>query len=189
MITNRTLGWFCVLGALLPASYAETQGPDTIRKKLAAEYQLTTVKYDKSGTVTIGSTVVLQKDKLLLLDAAAMANPCSNTYREGKIAQNTAGKVGGLRPPKLITDRLHLDAAPKRRMFVSGEKLYVTQIDIREKGKDAGITFRFYSDAIDDIHYAGNLLILFDGGTPSPDDALKLAQEVVAVEPADDAGR
>jgi len=58
---------------------------------------------------------------------------------------------------------------------VSGEKFWVTKIDVR----DNAIVMDLFSDAINDVRFKGSLTIPFKNGVPPPDDALKLVQEVV----------
>jgi hypothetical protein len=177
-----------VLGTISSAAYAAVEGKEAIRLKLAARYQLTKVTDDKSAIVTQGSQVVLQKDKLLMLDATSAANPCANTYRKGKIVQSTACSVGGriIRGPlKSYVPRS--DSAPRTRVFVTGEKFWVTKIEIQDASNERGIFFDFFTDAIEDVHYKAHLVIPFEAATPSPDEALTLVAEVITVAPSEDA--
>jgi len=70
------------------------EGIAAIQKKLEAEYQLTKITDDKSDIVTAGSVLVLHKDKVLMVAATSSANPCMNTYRDGKITPTKACGVG-----------------------------------------------------------------------------------------------
>ena len=70
---------------------------------------------------------------------------------------------------------------------MSGEKFWLTKIAVRETGKERGIVFDFFTDAISDVRYKGALLIPFGALSPTPDEALKLAAEVITVAPAEDA--
>jgi hypothetical protein len=68
---------------------AEEQGSRTaIQKKLESEYALTKTTDDKTDIVTAGAVLVLQKDKLLMVAASSSANPCPNTYKDGKLTPN-----------------------------------------------------------------------------------------------------
>ena len=179
-----------VLVALPWAAYAEDQSA-AIQKKLESEYQLTKTNYDKSDIVTAGSVVVLQKDKVLML-AASSTNPCRNTYKDGQIKQSgpcaaneRLKKFSGLKSH--IPGASNAPDSPSSHTFVTGEKFWVTKIEVRDAGKDPGIVFSFFTDAISDVRYATTLLIPFGAFTPNPDQALKLVQEVLTVAPAEDA--
>jgi len=180
-----------VLISLPWASFAEEQGASAIQKKLESEYQLTKTNYDKSDIVTSGSVLVLQKDKVLML-AASSTNPCRNTYKDGQIKQSgpcsaneKAKKFSALKSH--IPGVSSIPDAPSSHTFVTGEKFWVTKIEVRDTGKDPGITLSFFTDAISDVRYATTLLIPFGAFTPTPDQALKLVQEVITVAPAEDA--
>jgi hypothetical protein len=72
-------------------------------------------------------------------------------------------------------------------MFVSGEKFWVTKIDVKDTDKGLAVVMDFFTDAINDVRYRASLTIPFKEGTPTPDEALKLVREVVTVAPSDDA--
>ncbi len=148
-----------------------------IQKKLESEYALTKTTDDRSDLVTAGAVLTLHKDKLLM-SVATNSYTCNNTYKDGKFTQNTGCKAndvfrrfGGLGRPSTT------------RVFVAGEKFWVTKIDV----KDDGIAMDFYTDAINDVRFRSTLMIPFSNGLPSPDEALKLVQEVVTAAPAEDA--
>jgi hypothetical protein len=79
------------------------------------------------------------------------------------------------------------DKAIASRAFVTGEKFWLTKIDVRDTGKDKGVMLEFFTDAIKDVRYHGTLFVQFKGGLPSPDDALKQVAEVITVAPSEDA--
>jgi hypothetical protein len=167
------------------------QSASAIQKKLGAEFQLTKTNYDKSDIVTAGSVVVLQKDKVLML-AASSTNPCRNTYKDGQIKQS-GPCAANEKMNKFSVLKSHIPGAssvpdsPSSHTFVTGEKFWVTKIEVRDAGKDPGIIFSFFTDAISDVRYATTLQIPFGAFAPTPDEALKLVQEVIRVAPADDA--
>lgn len=154
-------------------------------KKLESEYALTKTTDDKTDIVTAGAVLVLQKDKVLMVAATSSANPCTNTYKDGKISQNAGCKMGDKlrRIPGFGSHVPGADKAPATRNFVTGEKFWLTKVEVR----DAGIFMDFFTDAISDVRYKGMLTIPFNNGVPSPDDAVKLAQEVITVAPSEDA--
>jgi hypothetical protein len=184
-------GVLAIIAALPPTVRAQDSA--AIQKKLESEYQLTKTTDDKSDIVTAGSILVLHKDKVLMVAATSTANPCLNTYRDGKIAPAGACKVGDRirRLPGFGSHVPGADKAPASRNFVSGEKFWVTKIDVRTTGKEPGIVFDFFTDATPSgdqgIRYKGALLIPFGAMTPTPDEALKVVSEVITVAPAEDA--
>lgn len=179
-----------VIAALVGiCSTASAQDKAAILKKLQSEYSLTKTTADQTDIVTAGAVLVLQKDNLLMVATTTTGNPCANTYKDGKFTQNGACRANE-KFKKLGRFGLPLPGADKApqvttRTYVAGEKFWVTKIDIKE-GKDAGIELDFFTDAVNDVRYKTTLNIPFKGGTPSADDALKLVQEVVTVQPADD---
>jgi len=179
-------GVLVVLVALPSVLLAQDQGAAAIQKKLESEYKLTKTTDDKSDIVTAGSVLVLHKDKVLMVAATSNANPCMNTYKDGRITQSKACKFGG----GLL--RAHIpvpgaESAPATRNFVSGEKFWVTRIDVRGTGKEPGVIFDFFTDAINDVRFKGQLTIPFGAFTPSPDEALKVVADVISVAPSEDA--
>jgi len=186
----RIVTSFVVLAAFLTGATfvaaAEEQGSkSTIQKKLEAEYALTKPTDDKSDIVTAGAVLVLQKDKLMMVAASSSANPCANTYKDGKLSPNGGCRAGDVlrRIPGFGGRIPGADKAPATRYFVTGEKFWVTKIDVR----DSGVVMEFFSDAINEVRFKGSLTIPFKDRVPSADDALKLVQEVVKVAPSEDA--
>jgi len=185
--TKSSTGVLIVLAALPWTAYAQDQGIAAIQKKLESEYQLTKTTDDKSDIVTAGSVLVLHKDKVLMVAATSSANPCMNTYRDGKISPTKACGVGEkLRRLPGFGHVPGAGSAPATRNFVSGEKFWVTKIDVRANG----VVLDFFSDATpagdQGIRYKSALTIPFGALTPTPDEALKAVAEVVTVAPAED---
>ena len=178
-----------LLFALSGIAADQDAAQQAIQKKLESEYQLTKTTDDKSDIVTAGSVLVLHKDKVTMVAATSATNPCMNTYKGGKIVQSktcaaneTAKKVG--RWGGMIPGLSSLGNTPSAssRNFVSGEKFWLTKIDVRSNA----IVLDFFTDAINDTRYIGALTIPFGAVTPSPDEALKAVAEVITVAPADD---
>ncbi len=191
----RTI-WKCktLLGLLVCVSstaVAQDQGTKTsIEKKLTTEYALTKPTDDKSDIVTAGAVLVLQKDKVYMVPTDATGNPCQNTYKDGKLNQSGSCKVNDTF--RKIPGFGHVipgqDKAIASRAFVTGEKFWLTKVEVKDTGKDKGVALEFFTDAIKDVRYTGTCFIQFKGGTlPSPEDALKLVAEVITVAPSEDA--
>jgi hypothetical protein len=159
------------------------QDKASIEKKLTAKFALTQATADQADIVTAGAILVLQKGNIIMAPVAG-TNYFQNTYKEGKITQNAAGKlVHGL-------DRLnHMPGAsapngPATRTFVPGEKVWVTRIEC----KDDAVVFDLYTDAFAEVRYKAALKFPFDkhGPMPSADSMDRLTAEVFKVQPADD---
>ncbi len=182
-ILTKPISTFIALTALIAGmstvSVAEDQGARAaIQKKLESEYALTKTTDDKSDIVTAGAVLTLHKDKLLM-SVASNSSSCTNTYRDGKFTQNTGCKAND------VFRRFQgLGHPSSTRVFVAGEKFWVTRIDVKE---DSGITLEFFTDPINDVRFKSSLIIPFKDGLPPPDEALKLVQEVVTAAPAEDA--
>ena len=187
-ISNGVLAVLVAIMATPSARSAEDQNSKAaIQKKLETEYQVTKTTDDKSDIVTAGSVLVLHKDKVLMVAATSTANPCMNTYKDGRISPTRACGAGEkLRRLPGFGRVPGGGSAPATRNFVSGEKFWVTKIDVR----DNGIVFDFFTDAVpagdQGVRYRAALTIPFGALTPSPDEALKAVAEVITVAPSDD---
>lgn len=171
-----------LMAGMSTAAVAQDQSArSAIQKKLEAEYALTKTTDDKTDIVTAGAVLTLHKDKLLMSVASNSAS-CTNTYHDGKFTQNTGCKANDV-----FRRFQSLGHSSTTRVFVAGEKFWVTKIDVKNDDKDSGVEMEFYTDAINDVRYKSALFIPFKEGMPSPDDALKLVQEVVTAAPAEDA--
>jgi len=171
-----------------PPAYAmDPSRKAAIQKKLESEYQLTKTTDDKSDIVTAGSVLILHKDKVLMVAGTSAANPCMNTYKDGKISPTKACGAG--EKLRRLPGFSHVPgggSAPATRNFVSGEKFWVTKIDV----KDNGVVLDFFTDSTpagdQGVRYKGSLTIPFGALTPTPDDALKVVAEVITVAPLED---
>lgn len=164
------------------------QDKASIIKKLQSEYALTKTTADQTDIVTAGAVLVLQKDNLLMVATTTSGNPCPNTYKSGKFTQNGACRASETfkKVPLFGHTIPGMDKAQvTSRTYVTGEKFWVTRIDIKD-GKDAGVVLDFFTDAVSDVRYRTTLSIPFKGAMPSADDALKLVQEVITVAPSED---
>ena len=189
MIKSKTRhGVLAVLGALA-SSVAFAQSADAIQKKLESEYTLTKTNYDKTDIVTAGSVVVLQKDKVLMLNASS-TNPCRNTYKNGQIVQSgpcTANEKFKKMPgifKSHIPGASSVPDSPASHTFVTGEKFWVTRIDTLSDG----VVFTLFTDAVDDIRYSCTLKFVYPhGATPAADQVLNMVGEVLKVQQDDSA--
>src|SRR6516225_2784996 len=157
------------------SSSAGAQNKAAVQKKLESEYALTKATDDKTDIVTAGAVLVLQKDKLEMVTVSTTGNPCPNTYKDGKLTQSGACRTGEkIKKIPLFGHTIPgADKAPTTRNFVTGEKFWVTKIDVKDNGKDAGVVMEFFTDAISDVRYKTSLNIPFKGGIPPADDAIR----------------
>jgi hypothetical protein len=167
------------IGLAVGSSLASAQ-TSALQQKLESQYTLTKSTADRSDIVTAGSVLVLQKDNLLM-DTTTSTVPMLNTYKNGKITHGVGDflsckwckKIPGNSTPNVDT-----------RTFVSGEKFWVTKIEIH----DDGVFFELFSDPISDVRYYASLKFpVQKGSTPDPDQIQKAVAEVLKVQPADDA--
>lgn len=169
---------FACLG-ISPRSAGQAAG---LQQKLEAQYALTKTTDDKTDIVTAGAILILQKDKLLMYSTTTQAPP-QNTYKDGKLSSGAFGmhekmqgfgSMIGHPPPKTV----------QTRYFVTGEKFWVTRIDVLGDG----VTFTLFTDAIQDVRYYSTLKFVYPhGATPTPDQVLSTVAEVLKVQPDDSA--
>jgi hypothetical protein len=164
---------------------ANAQNKAAIEKKLTDGYALTQATADQTDIVTAGAILVLKKGNIIMAPTSG-TNYFQNTYRDGKITQNAAGKiVKGLDRFSHLPGASAPANAPATRTFVPGEKVWVTKIEC----KDDGLVFQLFTDAYADVRYKADLKFAFDkkGAMPQADDMDKLVAEVFKIQPADDA--
>jgi hypothetical protein len=188
----RILASLLTSTALLAGMTAVASAADTaaIQKRLESEYTLTKATDDKTDIVTAGSVLILQKDKLMMLAASTSVNPCTNTYKDGKLSPNGACRAGDVarKIPWFGAKIPGSDSAPQSRYYVTGEKFWVTAIEVKDAGKDSAVILQFFTDAVNDVRYAGALAIPFKQGLPSPDEVAKRVEEVVKVDDSNAGG-
>lgn len=143
-----------------------------IKHALDAKYSLTTTTADRMDIVTAGSLLVLKKSNLLTTE---VTRPIvfANSYKNGKITQ-----------AKLIAFSMKGNGIEGTRTFVSGEKVWLTDIEIKEKE----VSFLLYSDAVNNTHYRSKLNFpLEKDETPTVAGVISAVAEVFDVQPADNA--
>jgi hypothetical protein len=156
------------------------QDAGSIEKKLNAEFSLTKITADRSDIVTAGSVLVLHKDGLLMYSTPTQTPPL-NTYKDGRLQTSAAGNyfrgLGGMLRHS-GGDSTDLTNIPSRK-FVSGEKFWLTGIDVHADG----VVFTVYSDPFNDVRYYGQLKFPFQKGSmPDADAMAKSVEEVLTVQ-------
>lgn len=156
-----------VLLSANPPAAAEKYSYVDIQKKLEGKYPLTVINAE-GGVVSQGITLQLKKSGLV----AGSSTSCINEYKDGKIG------LGGNLLQKAACARLAGESAGgATRGFVTGEKLYVTRIEVKDS-----VAFSLISDPISDVTYKAELRLQFPKGT-SPDvaQADQLISEVFSI--------
>ncbi len=154
-----------VVLATAVASSARSEDLAAIRQALEAKYALTTPTADKTDIAKAGSVLVLKKSNLLTIDVTKVAF-FPNTYKNGRITYN----------------KLALLMKDATRTFVSGEKLWLTGIDI----KDNAVVFNLFTDAFSDVRYRGTLKFPLDkDSAPTVIAVTAMVAEVFDVEQSD----
>lgn len=104
--------------------------------------------------------------------------PPQSTYKKGKIAHGLGG--AGFLGDLTNTMSNPAQTAIQQRVFVTGEKFWVTGVTI---GRD-GVVLRLYSDPYNDVRYWGDLKFPFPkGSVPLADELSTTISEVLAVQP------
>ena len=172
-----------VAGAF-PWFAAKAQG-GSLQNQLETQYALTKPTDDKSDIVKAGAVLILEKDKLIMYPTSNQVVP-QNTYKDGKLSEGAFGvhhKVQSF--GSFIGHPLPDQAQVTPRNFVTGEKFWVTRIDVESDG----VTFTLFSDPYNDIRYDSTLKFIFPHGqVPASDQVLKTVAEVLKVD-ADDAAK
>jgi hypothetical protein len=142
----------------------------SIKKALTAKYAVTTITADRTDIVTAGSVLVLKKSNLLTMDVTKSA-VVGNSYKNGRITQSkiwAMAKAGG--------------KFEGGRTFVSGEKVWLTGIEV----KDKEVVFDIYTDAFSDVRYRAKLNFPFEKDeTPTLNAVMAAVGEVFDVQQSD----
>jgi hypothetical protein len=141
---------YLMVAAMLASVAAQAQDSrEAVQQKLTSVYKLTHTNGDETDILSAGTILVLKKDNLVMVP---LANPTAlpNTFKEGRISQN-----------KLLKGFDHIPGVPKPRKFVATEKMWVTQIEV----KNDAVVFDLLSDPFEDVRYKGMLRFPFAKGT------------------------
>jgi len=151
-----------------------------VQQKLVAQYALTKTTDDKTDIVTAGAILILQKDGLLMYSTTSAAPP-QNTYKDGKLSQGAYGVHDKMQ--KFGSMLGHPSPHPvQTRTFVTGEKFWVTNIQLQPDGA----VFFLFTDAIQDIRYYSTLKFIYaHSTTPTADQLLATVGEVLKVQQDD----
>jgi hypothetical protein len=171
---------------------AQAGDPATlIKEKLVSQIKLTKGSAAHDDVVTAGDIVLLHKDGLMMCSSAATYVE-QNVYRNGVLTVNLQNRAKDAAKSYLkgkffgggasATDSANNGCATRK--FVSGEKFWVTDIELR----NGSLVVSTLSDPYNDVRYYGEIQFPFQKGAPVPpvDDFVKTVNEVLTVAPADD---
>jgi hypothetical protein len=170
-----------VLLLAAPMVHAQTDGLAALQRDLHTQMPLTKATSDRSGVVTAGTVLVLQKDGLTVYPSSLPAAP-SSSYKNGKLSQgfgdalavdmvDGAGRPGG-------------SAAIPKKKLVAGEKFWLIATQVQ---KDK-VELEVLTEPYDDGRYFGVIKIPFaKGATPSSEEMFRMIAEVVTAQPPDPA--
>jgi hypothetical protein len=170
--------------AICPSIHAEDDAKAAIRTKLESQFPLTQPTADQTEIVTAGAVLVFSlKGSDVIMSPVSSTNFFQNTYKDGKITQNSFGKSLRALDKFNRLPGVPPASAPATRTFVPGEKMWVTKIDV----KDDGVVFELFTDAYSDVRYKATLKFPFTKGlVPAPDQMEKLVSTVFKVQPSED---
>lgn len=189
MRRNRFVACLAILfaAACWLAAADDANSKEAIQKSLQSQYALTKATADKKDIVTAGAVLVLQKDNLTMGESTASPE-FTASYQDGKIKTGTVGAASKLnqKVPGFLRNRIPgASSAPStgQRTFVTGEKMWVTKIEVR----DDSILFDLFTDAYSDVRYSVALTFKYPKGIQlTADQVAKLVGDVFKVQPAED---
>ena len=156
----------------------EPATPMAIQQQLESLYAPAKTTADGRDLVAAGAVLILRKDNLLMCKAE-VSFPTPNTYKNGAIVQN--GLVGML---GRLGSHSTGPGPASNRLFVTGEKFWVTRIQVDTEGA----VFQLLSDPISDTRYHASLRFPFaKGPIPAPEQVSMTVGEVLKTDSADDA--
>ena len=176
-----------VLLLLTLASGAVTlraQSTAELQKRLTDQYSLSKIAADRSDLVTAGAVLVLQKDGLVMYSSDTGIPPL-NIYRDGRLQLSGGNLMRGLGGIMLHSQGAMPTSGIQQRKFVSGEKFWVTAINIQQDG----VVFNVYSDPFNEVRYYGLLKFPFPkNSVPPVGDVQRTVAEVISIQAADQSG-
>lgn len=176
--------WFLTsLLIVVGVAQAVAQGGNLgdVENKLYGTFKLTQTTADKTDIVTAGSILELHKGGLQMSSINASVPPTFQ-YKDGRLQMTGGSAWGGL----LMGGKDGSTASDiPKRMFVPGEKIWITGIKVQQDS----VVLAVYSDPYNDIRYYGQLKFPFPikKVVPPVDDVMKMIAEVVTVVPSDNA--
>src|ERR1700683_2812991 len=169
-----------VLAGAAPWLHGQDQKAE-IQKRLSSEFILTKTTVQRDDIVTPGSILVLHKDGLIMFELSARV-PSITTYKDGKLSMT----FGDAMAITLVLGSNQTASTVPQRKFVSGEKFWLTGVQVTDKH----VILLVYSDPYGDVRYYGEIKFPFSKhNVPSADDLMKTISERVPAEPPDNSSQ
>jgi hypothetical protein len=155
----RLFASFCVLLSFsspfaLAAQTLDPQG--AVKAAVTAKYHLTQATADDTDVVTAGDVITFQKSGMIMFTVAGGRLGHTLSYHDGKF--NLGGFSG------FSTVMASGVNSADRHTFVSGEKCWLIDVDV----KPDGVYLVLLTDPINDIRYMGTLKFPVDKKQPMP---------------------
>ena len=148
----------------------QAQGdPAALQQKLSV-VRLTTTTADRTDIVTPGDIVAINRPGVVMFSVDSPLPP-TNVYKNGRIGQGFG------------TQMMMSGNDTQKRIFVPGEKCWVTRILVQNDG----VEFDLYSDPYNDVRYYGVLKFPFPDKKvfPPVDSFVQSINDVLTVVPQD----
>jgi hypothetical protein len=174
------------IAAMLAVAAPWVRGQDAdpmsfLQQTLSGQFVVTKIAQGSGDIATAGTVVVLQKNTFMAYSTACPVAYINRVNKKGNISQPFMANVGAGAAVAMRSG----DSGtyyPTRR-FRPGDKLWIIGLLVQKDG----ITFRLYSDPIQDIRYYGDLKLPFEkGSVPAADEALKSIAAVLTVDEGSD---
>jgi len=185
------------LAEAAPTQVRENSIPGgTLEQQLQSRYALTQLTADNTDIVSMGSVLILKKERFSAVMAASDNPPPYNIYKDGQISTGAAlparrfGSLPGTgyMPGGGSAAGNAVIGAAASRDFVNGETLYVTKITV-DRAKDT-IVFDLISDPYGDAgRYRASLRFELPKGSTASSDLAQIQpiiEQVFEIKPASD---
>ena len=176
MLTNywikRSFQAAILVAAVAVPGVAEEHSKGAILERLEAKYVPAVTTDDETDITTAGSILTLRLDNLVTSGVSA-GGVCPNTFKDGKITQ---GKLAAVTCGRAMA----MAGQAKRKVFLAGQKLWVTAIEV----EDSGVVFKLLTDAYAGERYKATLIFpVVKGSIPAPEEMEAEVAKVFKAEP------
>jgi hypothetical protein len=143
--------------------YGQADPRSTLQQRLTKQYALATVAKDRSTVLTAGTTLILQRDNLLMYSGSCPTLGV-NAYKNGKVIQPAGSKFlhdlgGSMRMQGGATT-----ADCPQRKFTRGTYLFVTRTDVVKDG----VVFQLFATPENEAPYYAELKFPFEKNSVPP---------------------
>ena len=117
------------LAGASPSLYGQDQKAE-IQKRLSSAFKRTTLTADRSDVAKAGTVLTLHKDNLFMCSMEAHGAP-TNTYKSGAISMGLGATMSWNMALSSVGQQ---SANIPQRKFVSGEKIWLADYQVKEDG-------------------------------------------------------